>query len=724
MATLVFTAIGSAIAGPVGGLVGSLIGQRADSVFFGATKRSEGPRIKELAVQTSSYGTQLPAIFGAMRVAGTVIWSTDLIEKRTTTSGGKSRPSSVNYSYSVSLAIALSSRPVARLGRIWAEGNLLRGDAGDFKVETGFRFHSGYADQVPDPLIASAEGGGQSPAYRDICYAVFENLQLADFGNRIPSMTFELFERDGSVLLADICATASEGVLSGTAEDAVTGYALQGSNIRTALSTLIETSAAQVRPDGENLELFTPDPEMIFDGDTREVLVQGDESERNFTDSRAGPRGHPSALSLRYYDQDRDYQAGVQSGGWSPKGIAEDQLDLPAVLRASDARQIVRNLQARRHAGRDRRHIALAIGPKTLSIGQAVGSTSIRISAIEHHAGYAIVDCSRWAFPRFTQAQPVDPGRHQPPPDLLPGQTVLKLIELPSVGSTAATAPILAVAAGGTEAGWRRAAISQRIDDSYLDAGSVVRPAAIGELLLPIGAHSAQLIDRASTMRIRVDTNAAPPEFNAGTPLHPDAPYVMIGDELMRVGSIEPQGGDVYAVRMLLRDCAKIGVATAHPAGSAAVFVDRDSLAFPDLRALTIGNVIEIAATAMGDDMAVTASRQVDGMAVLPCAPVHGRAQSRSDGSLVINWVWRARHDPGWLDWVDMPASESGLVFEVMVSSDSETLLNATTTEEALEIDAATLSAWPVGPGDQLDIALRQLGDFGRSLPYVFTLIL
>ncbi|MFM2257540.1 MAG: hypothetical protein RIQ28_1387, partial [Pseudomonadota bacterium] len=207
MATLVFTAIGSAIAGPVGGLVGSLIGQRADSAFFGATRRSEGPRIKELAVQTSSYGTQLPAIFGAMRVAGTVIWSTDLIEKRTTTSGGKGRPSSVNYSYSVSLAIALSSRPVARLGRIWAEGNLLRGDAGDFKVETGFRFHSGYADQIPDPLIASAEGSGQSPSYRGICYAVFENLQLADFGNRIPSMTFELFERDGSVLLADICAT-------------------------------------------------------------------------------------------------------------------------------------------------------------------------------------------------------------------------------------------------------------------------------------------------------------------------------------------------------------------------------------------------------------------------------------------------------------------------------------------------------------------------------------
>jgi hypothetical protein len=68
--------------------------------------------------------------------------------------------------------------------------------------------------------------------------------------------------------------------------------------------------------------------------------------------------------------------------------------------------------------------------------------------------------------------------------------------------------------------------------------------------------------------------------------------------------------------------------------------------------------------------------------------------------------------------------AESSLVFEVTASSDGETLLSATTTEEALEIDAATLSAWPVGPGDQLDIALHQLGDFGRSLPYLFTFIL
>lgn len=724
MATLVFTAIGSAIGGPIGGLVGSLIGQRADASLFGPSMRSEGPRIKELAVQTSSYGTQLPAVFGAMRVAGTVIWSTDLVERRATTSAGKGRPSTVNYSYSVSLAIALSSRPAARLGRIWAEGNLLRGAAGDFKVETGFRFHSGHADQMPDPYIASAESAAQCPAYRGICYAVFENLQLANFGNRIPSMTFEIFERDGSVLLTDICAAASAGVISGTTADAVAGYALQGRNVRAALTPLIDSSAAQIRPKGEGLEIFTPGAGLVFDGPVLPVLVPGEGPEREFTDSRSGSQRYPSALSLRYYDQDRDYQAGVQGGGWSPTGMTEDQMDLPAVLRAGDARQIIRNVQSRREAGRDRRHITQANGPMEPSIGQVFGSKHVRISGIEHRAGYVVLDCARWMARHATESLPDDPGRHQPPPDLAAGETVLRLIELPSVGAIAATAPMLAVAAGGTEAGWRRAAIAQHIDDVYLDAGSVSAPSAIGELVSPINVHPAHLIDRSSVLLIRIDTNATPPEFNGGTPLHPDAPYVMIGGELIRAGSIEPQGNGIYAVRMLLRDCAKAGAATAHPAGSAALFLDRDSLVFPDLRALSIGNMIEISAIALGDDMPVMVSREVAGTAIRPCAPVHGSSKRRADGSIELNWVWRARHDPGWLDGVDMYLSESSLAFEVMISFEGSPLLVANTTEESFEIDALTLSALPVSPGDQLDIAISQLGDFGRSPAHIYTLIL
>ena len=97
MATLVLTAVGSAIGGPIGGAIGSIIGQQVDQAVF-APKGREGPRLKELDVQTSSYGTSIPAIFGAMRVAGTVIWATDLVERRRKSSGGKGRPSTTEYS--------------------------------------------------------------------------------------------------------------------------------------------------------------------------------------------------------------------------------------------------------------------------------------------------------------------------------------------------------------------------------------------------------------------------------------------------------------------------------------------------------------------------------------------------------------------------------------------------------------------------------------------------
>jgi hypothetical protein len=128
MATLVFTTLGSALGGPIGGALGSVIGSQLDRAILGGGKRREGPRLKELAVTTASYGTPIPRHFGTMRAAGSIIWATDLVESRET-SGGKGRPSTTSYSYAGSFAVALASSPVRGVGRIWADGYLLRGSA-------------------------------------------------------------------------------------------------------------------------------------------------------------------------------------------------------------------------------------------------------------------------------------------------------------------------------------------------------------------------------------------------------------------------------------------------------------------------------------------------------------------------------------------------------------------------------------------------------------------
>ena len=120
MATLLLVAAGAALgAGRIVGAAAALLGQAIDGQIFGSRGHQEGHRLTDLRLQTSTYGTAVPRLYGAMRVAGTVIWSTDLLESVHHSGGGKRSPSVTTYSYAASFAVALSSRPIRGVGRIW-----------------------------------------------------------------------------------------------------------------------------------------------------------------------------------------------------------------------------------------------------------------------------------------------------------------------------------------------------------------------------------------------------------------------------------------------------------------------------------------------------------------------------------------------------------------------------------------------------------------------------
>ena len=229
MATIIFTALGRALGGRAGGAVGALLGRQLDGVLIGSG-RSDGPRLSDLSVTTSSYGEPIPRPFGRMRLPGSIIWATELRETSERHGGGKGRPAQTTYSYSASFAVALASRPLAGIGRIWADGVLLRGAEGDLKTGGQLRFHSGHGDQLPDPLLSAAEGAARCPAYRGLAYVVFEDLPLADFGNRIPVLSFEVFGPESTLDLGNVVGlpgTQADPVipLDGVAGISVTGSA-------------------------------------------------------------------------------------------------------------------------------------------------------------------------------------------------------------------------------------------------------------------------------------------------------------------------------------------------------------------------------------------------------------------------------------------------------------------------------------------------------------------
>ena len=48
--------------------------------------------------------------------------------------------------------------------------------------------YPGVEAQEPDAMIQANNGADATPAFRGLCYAVWESMPLATFGNRVPNL--------------------------------------------------------------------------------------------------------------------------------------------------------------------------------------------------------------------------------------------------------------------------------------------------------------------------------------------------------------------------------------------------------------------------------------------------------------------------------------------------------------------------------------------------------
>ncbi|KRS12035.1 phage host specificity protein [Roseovarius atlanticus] len=203
MATVLLSAAGAALGGSVGGSIlglsmaavgrfaGAVIGRSIDQRLMGqGSDTVETGRVNRLRLTGTGEGDAIAQVYGRMRVAGQVIWATEFLETSTTSGGGgkgaPSGPKVTQYSYSLSLAVALCEGEISTVGRIWADGIEISPDDLTLRVYTGSR------DQLPDPKIEAVEGAGTVPAYRGTAYVVIEDLDLSPYGNRVPQFTFEV----------------------------------------------------------------------------------------------------------------------------------------------------------------------------------------------------------------------------------------------------------------------------------------------------------------------------------------------------------------------------------------------------------------------------------------------------------------------------------------------------------------------------------------------------
>ena len=257
MATIVLSSIGFATGASLGGsvlglssaiigrAVGATLGRVLDQRIMGAGSDAvETGRVDRFRLMGASEGTPVAQVYGCMRVGGQVIWASQFLESTTSSGGGKgapSKPKTTSFSYSVNLAVALCEGVITRVGRVWADGVEIARD------DLNMRVYPGSGDQMPDPKIEAVEGAGMTPAYRGIAYVVFEDLALAQFGNRIPQFTFEVMRPAQDTAEGDM-AQAVQGValIPGTGE-----YALATTPVHYSTGYGVNRTANMNTPSGK-----------------------------------------------------------------------------------------------------------------------------------------------------------------------------------------------------------------------------------------------------------------------------------------------------------------------------------------------------------------------------------------------------------------------------------------------------------------------------------------
>lgn len=716
MATVVLGAFGTLVGGPIGGAIGALAGRALDSKIFGGNGR-EGPRLKELAVTTSSYGAPMPKHFGTMRVSGTIIWATDLQESRETSGGGKGKPKTTEYSYSMSFAVALGSRPIESIGRIWADGNLLRGASGDLKTGGDIRFYSGSGDQEPDPLMRAAIGVS-CPAFRDCAYVVFEDLQLADFGNRIPALTFEVHAGSEPVTLSTLVDDVATPVISAINYPDLAGVSYEGGAIGQMVEILdsLYPMAASIGPSAIVMSTAVATDSVVLELQKNAAIgveddfgpAAGHQIERNDKRRRA-----PDAI--RYYDVSRDYQPGVQRVDGMAGQTAGYTLEFPGAFSAQSAKSRIQSASKRYSWATERlRWRQIEIDP------QLQPGVTVRIPNI---AGLWIVDEWEWretgieialrrAQPEIATPKPADGGVGSLAPDYIPSPTVFRGFELPWDGSGQSTERQIYAAAGGTSAHWKGAAIYAGQFGELVQIGSSGRSSStIGVLASPLQGSDSLRFERDAALELEVLTAQAEFRSQTLTGIANGQNRILVDDEIIQFACAEQLDQTRWRLSGLLRGRGgtESQALRGHMAGSSVILLD-EALIPLDPAKVPLTPATSLSAIGFNDPEPVTVAPLNQGLSLRPLSPVHACHEWLPDGSLRLRWTRRSRGAWQWPDNFEVPLHEDIESYQVGAGPIESPDISWTTSAAEFTLGPEILSA---SPGKTFWV--QQIGRSGKS---------
>lgn len=431
----------------------------------------------------------------------------------------------------------------------------------------------------------------------------------------------------------------------------------------------------------------------------------------------------PRSLSIRYYDAERDYQAGLQRAARPGAGRRQVQIDLPAVIPAGQAKQLAASRVAALWKGRATMELACGWRQLALVPGSVV--------SVAGTAGLWRIESRQWEAMavrlslRQVAAAPVMSGEASSgaavrESDVPHGTTVLQVVDLPGLGNTAASMPLVIAAAAGASAGWRKASLFVEEGDDIIGIGPTALPATMGTCLSTLGAGGALLFDEVATLDVELLAGDMVLGGGSDDALLRGANLCLVGDELLQFGRAVQTGVGQYRLSRLLR--GRRGTewaAGAHESGERFLKIEADSLVtVPDTYVRT-GASLSLLALGVGDVEPVSAAFAVTGRALQPPAPVHMYVTLDEAGDRTIRWTRRSRAGWAWDDHVDAPLSEEFERYRLRVLAGETVLRTVETATPEYAYTAAMAAADEAAGGSEVMLEVVQIGARGMSRPLV-----
>lgn len=235
----------------LGYAIGTVIGNAVDPLTI------QGPKIGDVAAQTSSEGVYQPIYFGTAAGAGNMIAQGPNIIKKVEEQEGKGGPVTVTERLYKTFAIRIGvgwNGPITGVCRIWEDEKLVYDIRPGSTILTesakfarGFRLYLGTEDQLPDPDLEAIYGIGNTPAYVGRAYIVFPKKDITD-RRSISSYRFEVVGNpDGAIVNPGFSETAT---ISGAYETVYT-YLKSNGNLAFASAATVSIADGGIFTVGE-----------------------------------------------------------------------------------------------------------------------------------------------------------------------------------------------------------------------------------------------------------------------------------------------------------------------------------------------------------------------------------------------------------------------------------------------------------------------------------------